>query len=119
MIFILFLVYQTLTKFKVSPILFNEYLASLSEKDLDNQNQAGSYESATDLSVTNTFSNNHQSFENFFFPKEFLVKQYIHKTATSPAIRSNDIIAANVHLVKKTSKTYNKRKKCINLKKTT
>ena len=75
---------------------------------------ASCYESATDFLVIDAFSNDHQSFEQFFFPKEVLLKQNIYKTANSPAIISNDIIEANDHLVKKTSKTYNERKKRIN-----
>jgi len=53
------------------------------EKDINNKNQAFSYENATDLLVINTFSNDNQSFGQFVFPKEVLVKQNILKTATS------------------------------------
>lgn len=66
---------------KVTPTKIGQFVAFW-EKDLDSNNQAFSYENATDLLVINTFSNDNQSFGQFVFPKAVLVKQNILKTAT-------------------------------------
>jgi len=67
---------------KVTPTKIGQFVAFW-EKDLDNKNQAFSYENATDLLVINTFSNDNQSFGQFVFPKEVLVEKNILKTATA------------------------------------
>lgn len=65
---------------KITPTKIGQFVAFW-EKDLDNKNQAFSYENATDLLVINTFTNNNHYFGQFVFPKEVLVKQNILKTA--------------------------------------
>lgn len=67
---------------KITPTKIGQFVAFW-EKDLDNKNQAFSYENATDLLVINTFTNNNHYFGQFVFPKEVLVKQNILKTATA------------------------------------
>ncbi len=66
---------------KITPTKIGQFVAFW-EKDLDNKNQAFSYENATDLLVINTFTNNNHSFGQFVFPKEVLLKQNILKTVT-------------------------------------
>ncbi|MED5018474.1 MepB family protein [Paenibacillus chibensis] len=65
---------------KITPTKIGQFVAFW-EKDLDNKNQAFSYETATDLLVINAFT--HNNFGQFVFPKEVLVKQKILKTATT------------------------------------
>ncbi|MEF2245215.1 MepB family protein [Paenibacillus sp. IITD108] len=67
---------------KVTPNKLGQFVAFW-EKDLNNKNQAFSYDNATDILVINTFSNDNQTFGQFVFPKEVLVKQNILKTATA------------------------------------
>jgi len=67
---------------KITPTKIGQFVAFW-EKDLDNKNQAFSFENATDLLVINIFTNNNHYFGQFVFPKEVLVKQNILKTATA------------------------------------
>lgn len=66
---------------KVTPTKIGQFVAFW-EKDQDNNNQAFSYEKATDLLVINTFTRNND-FGQFVFAKEVLLQQNILKTATS------------------------------------
>lgn len=67
---------------KITPTKVGQFVAFW-QKDATNKNQAFSEESAPDLLVINTFSNDQQSFGQFVFPKHVLVKHNILKTATS------------------------------------
>lgn len=66
---------------KITPTKVGQFV-SIWEKDEANNNQAFSYDSATDLLVINTFSCN-GDFGQFVFPKEVLLKQNILKTANT------------------------------------
>lgn len=66
---------------KITPTKIGQFVAFW-EKDQDNNNQAFSYEKATDLLVINTFTRDND-FGQFVFPKEVLLQQNILKTATS------------------------------------
>jgi len=66
---------------KITPTKIGQFVAFW-EKDEVNNNQAFSYEGATDLLVINTFSSGNH-FGQFVFPKEVLLKQNILKTATT------------------------------------
>lgn len=65
---------------KITPTKIGQFVAFW-EKNEDNKNQAFSDETATDLLVINTFSDDR--FGQFVFPKDILVKQNIIKTATT------------------------------------
>ncbi|MGE7024026.1 MepB family protein [Solibacillus cecembensis] len=67
---------------KITPTKIGQFVAFW-EKDAANKNQAFSEESAPDLLVINTFTHDQQSFGQFVFPKEVLVKHNILKTATT------------------------------------
>ncbi|KGR77966.1 MepB family protein [Ureibacillus sinduriensis] len=66
---------------KITPTKIGQFV-SFWEKNEDNNNQAFSYDNATDLLVINTFSNN-GDFGQFIFPKEVLLKQNILKTTNT------------------------------------
>ncbi|WP_042221808.1 MepB family protein [Oceanobacillus manasiensis] len=67
---------------KITPNKIGQFV-SFWEKDTSHNNQAFSYEKATDLLVINTFSNKDDRFGQFVFPKEVLVQQKILKTPTT------------------------------------
>ncbi|ATP41080.1 mep operon protein MepB [Solibacillus sp. R5-41] len=67
---------------KITPTKIGQFVAFW-EKDGTNKNQAFSAENAPDLLVINTFSHDQQSFGQFVFPKEVLVKHKILKSATT------------------------------------
>ncbi len=66
---------------KITPTKVGQFV-SIWEKDEANNNQAFSYDSATDFLVINTFSSK-GDFGQFVFPKEVLLKQNILKTANT------------------------------------
>ncbi|MEG0385997.1 MAG: MepB family protein [Solibacillus sp.] len=61
---------------KITPTKIGQFVAFW-EKDAMNKNQAFSEENAPDLLVITTFSQDQQSFGQFVFPKEVLVKHKI------------------------------------------
>lgn len=67
---------------KITPTKIGQFVAFW-EKDAMNKNQAFLEETAPNLLVINTFSLDQQSFGQFVFPKEVLVKNNILKTATT------------------------------------
>ncbi|TSB45338.1 MepB family protein [Alkalicoccobacillus porphyridii] len=69
-------------RFRVAKITPNKsgQFVSFWEKDINNKNQAFSYENAPDLLVINTFVDN--KIGQFVFPKKILQQKNIYKSAT-------------------------------------